>query len=353
MTPLSNVTVSPEDLKSLQQLTRCGSTEQRLAQRARLVLDWLAGATLTAVAERFRTERNTVSKWVHRFVEQGLDGLRDQPRSGAPAKYGPDLRQRILAQLEQAPPAGYGRWDGRLLAEALDVHPQAVWKVLKREGIQLARKRSWCISRDPDFAEKAADVVALYLNPPLNAVVFSVDEKPSIQALQRQRGYAPAGKRVVRGEGSTYRRNGVTNLFAALNVGTGQVMSKTTATKKRTDFLAFMDEVVAAQPVGQEIHVVLDNLSTHKRCTEWLTAHPNVTFHFTPTSASWLNQVEIWFNILTRKALDGASFTSLDQLVEALTAYTAAYNKTAQPFRWKVPEVRGAQLRNTLRNLEN
>jgi transposase len=224
--------------------------------------------------------------------------------------------------------------------------------VLRDNGIHLERKRSWCVSRDPDFAQKAADVVGLYLNPPANAIVFSVDEKPSIQALERTRGFAKAGKSIVQGEGSTYKRNGVANLFAALDVATGHVLTETTQTKTRIDFLSFMDKVVASQPEGKDIHVVLDNLSTHKRCDEWLAAHPSVKFHFTPTGASWLNQVEIWFNVLTRQALDGASFASLDQLVKALRDYTTVYNKTSRPFKWRKREVRGTQLRNTVMNLQ-
>jgi transposase len=297
---------------------------------------------------------NTVGQWRRRFAERGIAGLRDAIRPGRLRKYGSELRDRILAQLEQAPPAGMASWDGGLLAVALSVPADAVWRVLRKEGIQLQRHRSWCVSTDPEFAAKAADVIGLYLNPPQNALVLSVDEKPSIQALERERGYVHTSSgKIVQGMKSTYKRHGTVNLFAALEVATGVIRGKTTQTKKRADFQEFMDEIVADQPADREIHVILDNLNTHKKNEDWLAAHPNVTFHFTPTSASWLNQVEIWFGIFQRKTLNNASFTSTEQLVEAIHSFTAAYNKNAAPFVWRKREVRGSQLRNTIVNLRN
>jgi transposase len=185
-------------------------------------------------------------------------------------------------------------------------------------------------------------------------LVLSVDEKPSIQALERARGYVQTSSgKIVQGMKSTYKRHGTINLFAALEVATGVIRGKITQTKKRADFQAFLDDVIADQPAHREIHVILDNLNTHKKNDQWLAAHPNVTFHFTPTSASWLNQVEIWFGIFQRKTLNNASFRSTEQLSEAILAFTAAYNKNAAPFVWRKREVRGAQLRNTIVNLCN
>jgi transposase len=201
---------------------------------------------------------------------------------------------------------------------------------------------------DSQFAAKAADIVGLYLAPPETALVLSVDEKPSIQALSRPTGYVQtASGKIVRGLKSTYRRNGTLNLFAALNVATGEVRNKTTTTKKRADFQAFMDEVVRDAPADQEVHVILDNYATHKKNHDWLKAHPNVTFHFTPTSASWLNQIEIWFGILTRKALKGASFNSIHDLAKAIQDFCDAWRQNAHPFVWRKREVKGAQLRNS------
>ena len=325
-----------------------------MAERARIVLACLRGMRNDEVAREIGVRANTVGQWRRRFAERGIAGLCDAPRSGKPTKYGVHLRDRILAQLEQPPPAGMASWDGGSLAKALHVSDHAVWRALRKEGIQLQRHRSWCVSTDPEFAAKAADVIGLYLNPPHNALVLSVDEKPSIQALERARGYVHTSSgKIVQGMKSTYKRHGTINLFAALEVATGVIRGKTTQTKKRTDFQAFMDEIVAEQPAERQIHVILDNLNTHKKNDDWLAAHPNVTFHFTPTSASWLNQVEIWFGIFQRKTLNNASFRNVEQLTAAIHAFTTAYNENAAPFVWRKREVRGAQLRNTIVNLRN
>ena len=210
------------------------------------------------------------------------------------------------------------------------------------------------MSIDPEFAAKAADVIGLYLDPPHNAVVISVDEKPSVQAIERKTGYVQTSSgKIVRGMKSTYKRHGTINLFAALNVATGVIRSKTTESKKRPDFQSFMDEVVADVPPTQEIHVIVDNYSTHKKNDDWLAKHSNVHLHFTPTSASWLNQVEIWFGIFTRKSLRGASFSSKEQLTQAIATFVESYNKKAAPFVWRKREVKGTQLRNTIVNLCN
>ena len=325
-----------------------------MAERARIVLACLQGKRNDEVARQVGVRPNTVGVWRRRFAERGIAGLRDEPRSGKPARYGPELRDRILRQLESPPPAGMASWDGGSLAQALGASGDAVWRVLRKEGIQLQRHRSWCVSTDPEFAAKAADVIGLYLNPPENALVLSVDEKPSIQALERARGYVQTNSgKIVQGLKSTYKRHGTVNLFAALEVATGVIRGKTTQTKKRADFQAFMEEIVADQPADRQIHVILDNLNTHKKNEEWLSRHPNVTFHFTPTSASWLNQVEIWFGIFQRKTLNNASFGSIEQLTQAIHDFTAAYNENAAPFVWRKREVRGAQLRNTIVNLCN
>lgn len=343
-----------EVMGELERLSRSRSGEVRLAERARIVLACLQGRRNDEVAREIGVRPNTVGQWRRRFAVHGIAGLRDQPRSGKPAKYGVELRDRVLTQLEQPPPAGMASWDGGALALALGVSDDAVWRVLRKQGIQLQRHRSWCVSTDPEFSAKAADVIGLYLNPPENALVLSVDEKPSIQALERTRGYVQTSSgKIVQGMKSTYKRHGTINLFAALEVATGVIRGKTTQTKKRADFQMFMNEVIEGQPAGRQIHVILDNLSTHKKNDDWLAAHPNVTFHFTPTSASWLNQVEIWFGIFQRKTLNNASFGSIEQLTKAIHDFTAAYNENATPFVWRKREVRGAQLRNTIVNLCN
>ena len=192
------------------------------------------------------------------------------------------------------------------------------------------------------------------MDPPANALVISVDEKPSIQALERATGYVETDNgKIVRGFKSTYKRHGTLNLFAALQVATGQIKTATTNLKRRQEFLQFMDQIVAEAPPGRDIHAILDNYCTHKKCDAWLARHPNVHFHFTPTSASWLNQVEIWFGIMSRKVLRGANFKNVTELRQAIEAFIAAYNPKARPFKWRKREVKGSQLRNTIVNLCN
>lgn len=346
---------SEDVLNQLVARSRSRTEEVRRVERARIILSCLQGKENRQVAREVGTSIPTVSKWRRRFSQHGLEGLRDGPRSGKPPTYGPAFRRQVLALLEQPPPAGLAHWDGRALAEKLGASVHAVWRVLRREGIYLQRLRTWCVSTDPEFAPKAAEVVGLYLHPPLNALVLSVDEKPSIQAKERPSGYVETDSgTLVRALKSTYQRHGTLNLFAALEVASGHVYTQTSEQKKRVDFRAFLDEVIAECPADQEIHVILDNYCTHKKNGDWLARYEGrVQFHFTPTSASWLNQVEIWFSLLTRKALRGASFKSKDQLRDAIQAFVQRHNEQAKPFKWRKREVQGSQLRNTIINLCN
>jgi transposase len=336
-------------------MTKSQTTEARTVERARIILASLEGKEIQQVARELRVSVPTVSKWRQRFSLWGLRGLRDQSRPGKPVRYDGAFRNRVLATLEEMPPPGMSHWDGPAVAEKLNASVYAVWRVLRDQGIYLQRRRSWCVSTDKEFAPKAADVVGLYLNPPLNALVLSVDEKPSIQAIERSSGYVETDSgKVVRGLKSTYKRHGTLNLFAALEVGTGQVKTKFTEFKKREDFRGFLDGVLADQPNDKEIHVILDNYSPHKRNDDWLTKFEGrVRFHFTPTSASWLNQIEIVFSLLQRKTLNGGSFKSKDQLREAIEAFFRRHNAHAKPFRWRKREVKGSQLQNTIINLRN
>jgi transposase len=343
-----------EDRRKLEQLAGSRTESKQMVERARIILGCLSGQGVKETARQCHTRPNTVIKWRQRFMSAGLKGLRDAPRPGAQRRYDDAFRKRILAVLEQPPPAGQATWDGPAVARAVGGSVHAVWRVLRREGICLQRQRSWCVSTDPEFIAKAADLVGLYLNPPEKALVICVDEKPSIQALERKTGYVETDNgKIVRAYRSTYKRHGTLNLFAALQVATGQVRTAFTQLKRREEFLQFMDEVVAESAPELELHVILDNYGTHKKCDAWLAEHPNVHFHFTPTSASWLNQVEIWFGILSRKALRGLSSKSTTELRQAIEAFIAVYDQNAKPFRWRKREVKGSQLRNTIVNLCN
>jgi len=343
---------SKEQKKALEKMASSRTMEARIVQRAKIILKCLEGKPVNQVARELEVRPNTVIDWRRRFESEGIEGLSDKLRSGKPVEYGDEFRKKVLLLLEQPPPDGMSSWDGPEVAKALKTSVHAVWRVLRKEGICLSRQRSWCVSTDPEFIPKAADIIGLYLNPPETAFVISVDEKPSIQALERSTGYVRAtDKKIVIGFKSTYRRHGTLNLFAALEISTGIIHGKTTKQKRRVEFLEFMDEIMENMPKEKEIHVILDNYSIHKKNDDWLKRHPNVFFHFTPTSASWLNQVEIWFGILTRKVLRGGNHKSAEELREAIEKYIAAYNPNAKPFVWRKREVKGAQLKNNIANL--
>jgi transposase len=331
------IIVTEEDQQTLEAWIRGTRTEQRLVFRARIILAAASGQGTNKIALELAVRPATVSKWRTRFASRGLEGLRDAPRPGATPVYDENTERRILVMLDEEPPPGYATWTGKLLAKWLgDVSPHQIWRVLRRHGIHLQRRRSWCISTDPQFAAKAADIVGLYLDPPTNAVVISVDEKPCIQALERAQGYLklPNGKALT-GFSHEYKRHGTTTLFAALKIATGQVKVGHFKRRRRREFLDFMNEVVSEYP-DQEIHVVLDNLNTHKpKHDRWLARHKKVHFHFTPTHASWLNQVECWFSILTGATLRGASFTSPRDVRTAIDQFVYSYNREAAPFEWK------------------
>ena len=332
----AEIRLTEQEEQVLRAWTRKGSGEQRLADRARIILMSHQGVAVVEIARRLHTRLARVSKWRQRFVRDRLNALSDAPRTGKPRRYDRETDRRVLALLDQDPPRGYAQWNGRLLAEALgDVSAAHTWRILRKYKIQLQRRRSWCISTDPEFGPKAADVVGIYLNPPEHAVVLSVDEKPHIQALERAQGFLrlPDGK-AVNGFSHCYKRHGTTTLFAALNILTGQVQTGHYPRRRRREFLDFMNGIVADHP-DRMIHVVLDNLNTHKpKRDRWLQAHPNVHLHFIPTYSSWPNQVECWFSIMSRAALRGASFTSPRQLRDAIDAFVEVYNPKASPFEW-------------------
>jgi transposase len=350
------VTLTDEERATLSGWIRAGTTEQRLVLRAQIILAAADDQQTQAIAARLGQRPATVSKWRGRFAAQGLAGLQDEPRTGRPRRYAEADELRLLALLDQEPPARYGHWNGRLLARALgNVSVHYVWQVLRRYGISLRQRHSWCVSTDPEFAAKAADITALYLNPPEQALVICVDEKPHIQALERTQGYLrlPNG-RAITGFAHEYQRHGTTTLFAALQVATGMVRTGHYRRRRRREFLDFMNELVRDHDPHTQLHVVLDNLNTHKpKHDRWLARHPHVHFHYTPTHASWLNQIEIWFSILARQALRGRSFRSARELRQGIDDFVQAYNAEAAPFEWKKAVVHQGPLAHSYAELRN
>ena len=334
------VRLKPKSRAVLEARLRAATTEQRMLLRIKIVLEAAEGTSTREIARELDTTPTTVSLWRGRYARDGIDGLADLPRSGPPAIYDATTDQRIRKVLDKPPPKGFARWTGPLIAEALgDVDVQYVWRSLRKQKIDLGGRKSWCESNDPEFASKAADVVGLYMKPPDNAVVLCIDEKPSIQALERSQGYLklPNG-RTLTGHSHDYKRNGTSTLFAAFEVATGKVKAAHKKRRRRKEFLDFMDEDVAAYP-KKRLEIILDNLNTHKKNDAWLARHPLVTFHYTPTRASWLNQVECWFSILQGQSLGDASFTSVEQLKEHIDAFIERYNEDAEPFVWTKSKV--------------
>jgi transposase len=349
------IRVGIEDRQALEDFSKKKGFSPRVARRARAILLIADGGSPSEVAEELEWTPSKVIHWRERYRDGGVEAILDRSRPGAPRKYERgEVLERVKKLLEEAPPKGYGKWTGALLAEALNINRHVLWQLLRREGINLARKRSWCVSTDPEFARKASDIIGLYLNPPVNALVLCVDEKPQVQAIERQQGYVySTDGKVVQGYQSTYKRHGTLNLFAALDVHSGRVRGRTTNSKKRADFLSFLEATIAEHEDSEKIHVILDNHSIHKGVDEWLRLNPKVSFHYTPTSASWMNQIEVWFSILSRSALDGFSARSPKDLANQIRKFIATTNKNPKPFVWRKREVKGAQLKSNIRNLIN
>lgn len=348
------IDLTPEEWGALELWARSGKTEQRMVLRSKIVLSASKGRKNKSIAGDLGANAMTVAKWRNRFVKDRLKGLSDAPRPGVGCRYNDkDLKKRMLEILDRPAPRGYASWTGPLVAQALgDVSQHKVWRILRQLDISLARRHSWCISTDPEFVPKAAAIVGLYIEPPNNAIVLSVDEKPAIQALERAQGWLklPDGKAIT-GFSHHYKRHGTTTLFAALEVSTGMVKTGHYKRRRRREFLDFMNDIVATYP-EKEIYVILDNLNTHKpKEDRWLHRHENVHLFYTPTHASWLNQVEIWFSILWKQALRGASFTSPAQIRKAIDDFIAVYNQTAAPFEWKAKKVYPSAPKNKLSDL--
>jgi len=353
--PATPIALTVEERQQLEALARTRTAPHRAVQRARLILLAEGGMANTAIAQEVGLSRQAVVGWRWRFAQDRIAGLADKPRSGKPKTYDETTERRILEQLDKEPLDGYAVWTGGQVAKALgDVSKHQVWRVLRRHGVQLQRRRSWCVSTDPQFAQKAADIVGLYLDPPENAVVISIDEKPSIQALERAQGWLrlPNGK-AVRGHTHEYKRHGTTTLFAALEVHTGLVRVGHYRRKRRREFLDFMNGIVAHHP-ETDLHVILDNFVTHRpKHDRWLARHPKVHFHYTPTHASWLNQIEVWFSILTRAVLLHLSSTDPRQVCAAIDRFTDARNEHPEPFQWTKRVVRPSGLKHSYSDLYN
>lgn len=333
--PRDEVVVTDDERAGLDRLVKRGRVNRAVAFRARIVLACI-DAPDTAVARRLRTTKTTVAKWRRQFVARRLDGLYDEPRVGAPRTISDEQVEAIIVKTLETTPSGETHWSTRSMAKAAGVSHTMVGRIWRTFGLQPHRTESFKISPDPQLVEKIRDVVGLYIAPPANAVVFSVDEKSQIQALQRAQPVLPMDFGQPERRTHNYVRHGTLDLFAALNVATGEVLARCTPQHRAQDFVTFLRAIEASVEPGLDIHVVLDNLSAHRAppVQRWLLRHPRVQFHFTPTYASWLNLVERFFGLLTEKALRRGSHTSIPQLRTAILAYVDAHNERGAPFKW-------------------
>lgn len=333
------IELSEPDRSTLESLLRRRQLVATHARRIRVVLLAADGMRSTDIAQALGLAVENVSRIRRRFLEGGVPGLEELPRSGRTDHAVPAAkRERIIQLAMSPPPAGRSRWTTRLLARAVGVGNAAVGRILRASNLKPHLTRTYKVSRDPKFVEKVEDVVGLYLDPPTHAVVLSVDEKTSIQALERTQLPLPLRQGRASRHTHDYKRHGVVDLYAALEIATGQVTHQCTESHTARDFLGFMRKVVRAYP-GRELHVVLDNSSSHAtdEVRAWLDAHPLVHFHFTPTSASWLNQVEGFFGILGKQSLSKTDFPSKKALRTHIQNYMASWNRNPTPFSWTKP----------------
>jgi len=318
-------------------MAKSRSARSEDSRRARIVLALAKGASLRKLSAQEQCSVNTVKLWRERFAAERLSGLFSRHRGRQPGAGSEQLHERIMDwTLHRKPANGATQWSTRALARALGTNQSRVARVWANVGLQPHRLRRYMASNDPDFETKAADIIALYLKPPLNAAVFCVDEKSAIQALDRLDPVLPLSPGRAERHGFEYFRHGTLSLYAALETQSGQVLGKMTQRHTSAEFVAFLNELIATQPAGKAIHAIVDNLSAHKtkRVTEFLAANPNLSLHYTPTYSSWLNQVEIWFSKIQRDLIARGIFSSKHDLSTKIMRYIRHHNKTATPFKW-------------------
>jgi transposase len=332
---LTRLPLKAEVKRQLEKLRARRTAKAALVQRAEMILLAAAGSSNADIARRLRCRPHVVGKWRRRFAAEGMEALADRPRAGRPQRRTEKQVHKVVTTACAKPPKGLSRWSVRTLARHLEIPPASIQRILHAHDLHPHRLRTFTFSPDPQFEEKLLEVVGLYMQPPANAVVLSVDEKTGIQALDRTQPVLPLRAKKPRSWTNEYVRHGTRTVLASLEIKTGKVLARVKQTRTSEDFLAFMDEVASAY-AGQRLCVILDNLNTHKNeaARKWLDQHPDITFHYTPTHASWTNLIECFFSILTRQGLQQAVHKSGQELERFLKAYFAEYNQHCQPFVW-------------------
>lgn len=334
--PVAPIVLSDDEKSQLLSIANSRSLPHGLVQRAQIVLACAEGTPNSTIAKKMGMTNATVGKWRSRYREQGLEGLHDELRAGRPRTHQDERVAEVIQTALQTAPADGTHWSVRSMAEHTGVSKSTVQRWFNLFGVQPHRQRHFKISNDPFFIEKVHDIVGLYLNPPDKAMVLCVDEKSQVQALQRTQPVLPMGLGYVEGVTHDYIRHGTTTLFAALDVATGEVIAQCKKRHRHQEFLSFLRHIDANVPDGLNIHLIVDNYATHKhpKVKAWLARRSRYHIHFTPTYASWLNQVERWFGIITQKAIRRGSFSSVKDLVNKIEHFVEHYNPNAAPFVW-------------------
>jgi transposase len=334
--PKAELMLALSEREQLQAWAQRRKTAQALALRSRIVLECASGRDNLEVAQRLRVTPQTVSKWRGRFVRQRLDGLLDLPRPGRPRTIEDARVEAVIARTLESVPTRATHWSTRSMAREMAVSPSAVSRIWRAFGLQPHRQETFKLSTDPQFVAKVRDIVGLYLEPPTRALVLCVDEKSQIQALDRTQPILPLAPGVPERRTHDYMRHGTTTLFAALDVATGHVIGQMHRRHRASEFLGFLGTIEANVPADLDVHLVMDNYGTHKTAAirGWFARHPRFHVHFTPTSASWLNQVERWFATLTQSYIRRGTHRSTRQLEQAIKHYLAMNNADPKPFVW-------------------
>ena len=334
--PSAAIVLSETERDELVALTRRRSTAQDRVLRARIVLACAEGGYGKEIAARLGLDQATVSKWRRRFATHRMEGLRDEPRSGAPRTLDDARIEEVIVRTLESLPADATHWSSRSMARASGVSVTSVKRIWRAFGLQPHRMETFKLSTDPDFVAKTRDVVGLYVSPPQHAVVLCVDEKSQIQALDRSQPMLPLRPGQVERQTHDYKRHGTTSLFAALDIATGHVIGRCYPRHRATEFRKFLDEIEANVPADLDVHLVMDNYATHKAplIRNWLAKRPRWQIHLTPTSASWMNQVERFFGLLTEKQIRRGIHRSVDSLHRAIDAFITQHNAEPRPFRW-------------------
>jgi putative transposase len=334
--PKSALNLSEQENEQLKVISNSRSLPHGLVTRAQIIVMAAQGATNRSIAEKLGFSMQSVCKWRQRYLEQGIEGLHDELRPGRPRSISDEKVAILIRKTLNTKPKDGTHWTIRSMAKETHVSRQTVHRIWNAFGLQPHRQRHFKLSTDPFFVEKVRDIVGLYLNPPDKAMVLCVDEKSQIQALNRTQPLLPMGLGYVEGVTHDYVRHGTTTLFAALDIASGQVLTKCKHRHRHQEYLGFLKYIDANVPQKLDIHLVVDNYSTHKHPTvkRWLTTHPRYQVHYTPTYASWLNQIEIWFNLITQKAIRRGTFKSVKELIFKIDQFVQNYNSNTRPFVW-------------------